>query len=72
MSPGTIDGVWRERDTTPGAIDAAIRKLLVEAHARDDAHVPARVMNLVCVVDQVGDSQGSLRARVQHVLRVPQ
>lgn len=50
--PGTTDGVWREQDTTPAAIEAAIRGLLNEAHKENSAYVPARVMNLVCVVDK--------------------
>lgn len=51
MSPGTVDGVWREREATPAAIEENLRRLLKEAHAQNAGYVPARVMNLVCVVD---------------------
>ncbi len=47
----TSDAVWSERDTTPGAIDAALRGLLRERHAESSSYVPARVLNLVVVVD---------------------
>ena len=45
------DAVWSDRDTTPGAIEAALRELLRERHAESSAYVPARVLNLVVVVD---------------------
>jgi hypothetical protein len=45
-------GIWSEQDTTPGAIEAAIRQLLQEQYARDGACAPARVLNLVVVVDR--------------------
>jgi glucose-6-phosphate dehydrogenase assembly protein OpcA len=50
----TLDagGVWSEQDTSPGAIEDALRKLLQEQFARDEAHAPARVINLVVVVDR--------------------
>jgi glucose-6-phosphate dehydrogenase assembly protein OpcA len=52
MSPAVSDAVWSARDTTPGDIEAALRSLLVERHAEDASYVPARVLNLVCVVDK--------------------
>jgi glucose-6-phosphate dehydrogenase assembly protein OpcA len=65
MSPGgTLDRVWRERDTTPAAIEEAIRRLLVEAHAQNIAYVPARVMNLVCVVDKAWSGEIANRLRM--------
>ncbi|MDX6639712.1 MAG: hypothetical protein QOF12_723 [Solirubrobacteraceae bacterium] len=45
------DAVWSERDTTPGAIEAALRELLRARHTENANHVPARVLNLVVVVD---------------------
>ena len=50
----TLDagGVWSEQDTSPGAIEDALRKLLQEQYARDEAYAPARVINLVVVVDR--------------------
>jgi glucose-6-phosphate dehydrogenase assembly protein OpcA len=46
------EAVWSAQDTTPSAIDAALRELLIEQHARDGACAPARVLNLVAVVDK--------------------
>jgi hypothetical protein len=45
------EDVWSERDTTPSAIEAALRGLLVRRHQEERAFVPPRVMNLVVVVD---------------------
>jgi glucose-6-phosphate dehydrogenase assembly protein OpcA len=46
-----VDSVWSQRDTTPGAIEAALRGLMVE-HTRAHAGTnPARALNLVSVVD---------------------
>ena len=44
--------VWSAQDTTPSAIEEALRDLLQQQHARDYAHAPARVLNLVVVVDR--------------------
>lgn len=66
--PGTVDGVWRERDTTPAAIEAALRRLLNEAHAENTSYVPARVMNLVCVVDK--EWSGEIANRLRKVGRL--
>ena len=43
-----MDAVWRESDTTPSRIEAALRDLEVRRHGEEEDHpfVPARVMNL--------------------------
>jgi glucose-6-phosphate dehydrogenase assembly protein OpcA len=46
------DQVWQAQDTAPGEIEAALRALLVEFHRENEGYVPARVLNLVCVVDR--------------------
>jgi glucose-6-phosphate dehydrogenase assembly protein OpcA len=46
------EDVWSERDTTPSAIEAALRGLLGRRYQEDRAFVPARVMNLVVIVDR--------------------
>lgn len=43
--------VWAEQDTDPDTIDAALRGLLRRRHAADRALAPARVLNLVVVID---------------------
>src|SRR5918992_3489970 len=59
--------VWSAQDTTPGAVEEALRHLLQEQHARDDAHLPARVLNLVVVVD--GEWRGEVMNRLEQVGR---
>src|SRR5204863_5670133 len=61
------DSVWSERDTSPGAIEAALRDLLRERHAESDAYVPARVLNLVVVVD--AEWSGEIANRLARVGR---
>ncbi|MGH2928872.1 MAG: hypothetical protein ACRDL8_11775, partial [Solirubrobacteraceae bacterium] len=46
------DDFWSEQDTNPDAIEAALRALLHERHAANQALAPARVLNLVVVVDR--------------------
>jgi glucose-6-phosphate dehydrogenase assembly protein OpcA len=62
--PTVNDTVWREQDTTPGAIEAALRELLIERHAESEFYVPARVLNLVCIVEREwsGEIANRLRA----------
>ena len=52
----------RAQDTTPDAIDAALRELLRERHAANQALAPARVLNLVVVVDR--DWKGEIANRL--------
>jgi glucose-6-phosphate dehydrogenase assembly protein OpcA len=59
--------VWSEEDTAPAAIEEALRRLLQQQYARDDAHSPARVLNLVVVVD--GDWRGEVMNRLEQVGR---
>ena len=46
------EDVWSARDTTPSAIEAALRDLLARRYQEDRTFVPARVMNLVVIVDR--------------------
>jgi glucose-6-phosphate dehydrogenase assembly protein OpcA len=46
------DLVWTGQDTSPGAIEAALRDLLTKARQASQSYVPARALNLVCVVDK--------------------
>jgi hypothetical protein len=46
------DAVWSEQGTTPDAIEGALRKLLIDAHAEHDDYVPARVLNMIAFVDR--------------------
>jgi glucose-6-phosphate dehydrogenase assembly protein OpcA len=59
--------VWSAEDTTPSDIDDALRHLLQEQHAREGAHAPARVLNLVVVVDR--EWRGEIMNRLEQVGR---
>ena len=61
------EDVWRERDTTPGRIEAALRELLIARYHSGHAFVPARVLNLVVVVD--GEYRGEVENRLERVGR---
>ena len=63
----TEHAVWSAQDTTPSAVDAALRHLLMERHAQDEAFVPARVLNLIAVVD--ADWRGEIENRLERVGR---
>ena len=55
--------VWGARSTTPDAIEAALRDMLRSRHAADEALVPARVLNLVVIVDR--DWKGEIANRLE-------
>lgn len=63
----TIDTVWRARDTNPGEIDAALRSALSQVHRENAGYVPARVLNLVCIVDK--QYSGEIANRLRRVGR---
>ena len=67
MSGERSDRVWSERDTTPAQVEAAIRHLLVELHGENEGYVPARALNMVCVVDR--DWSGEIANRLRRVGR---
>lgn len=46
------DVVWSAQGTTPEAIEAALRELLVQRHAENPSLVPARVLNMIAFVDR--------------------
>jgi glucose-6-phosphate dehydrogenase assembly protein OpcA len=46
------DAVWSAQGTTPDAIEAALRQLLIEVHSEHDNYVPARVLNMIAFVDR--------------------
>ena len=62
-----MDGVWHERDTTPAAIEAALRELLRHQHEKGEAYAPARVCNLLVVADR--EWRGEIQNRLENVGR---
>lgn len=67
FSSALMPGVWSSEDTTPSAIDAALRGLLERRHAEDGAYAPARVLNLVVIVDR--EWKGEIANRLERVGR---
>src|ERR687896_681102 len=67
------DPAVRGRQCRPGGVQrphargAALRELLKERHAEDQAYVPARVLNLVLVVDR--EWRGEIVNRLERVGR---
>jgi glucose-6-phosphate dehydrogenase assembly protein OpcA len=61
------DAVWSAEDTTPSEIETALRALVMERHAENDAYVPARAISLVAVVD--AEWRGEVENRLQGVGR---
>ncbi len=59
--------VWEAEDTTPSDIDAALRNLLEEQHAKGETPAPARVLNMVAVVDS--SWRGEILNRLERVGR---
>jgi len=59
--------VWSAQDTTPSEIDEALRDLLTKQHARDQSHAPARVLNLIVVLDR--EWRGEIMNRLEQVGR---
>jgi glucose-6-phosphate dehydrogenase assembly protein OpcA len=57
------DMVWNADSTAPDEIASTLRRLLGECHAHCSGSVPARVLNLVCVVDKTMSGAVSERLR---------
>ena len=58
---------WSGEDVAPGDVEEALRHLLQEQYARDNAHAPARVLNLVVVIDR--EWRGEIMNRLEQVGR---
>jgi glucose-6-phosphate dehydrogenase assembly protein OpcA len=61
--PAVNDTVWAGQNTTPAAIEAALRELLIERHNESDGYVPARVLNLICIVERRWSGEVANRLR---------
>ena len=57
------DAVWSAEGTTPDAIEAALRELLIERHAENPGYVPARVINMIAFVDREWSGEIANRLR---------
>src|SRR3954464_3293714 len=63
------EDVWRDEDTTPGAVEAALRRMFADRHKEERAYVPARVMNMVVIADK--EFRGEIDNRLVRVGRSP-
>ncbi len=61
--PGVSDSHWSAQDTTPGKVEAALRAMLYERHQENASFVPARALNLVCIVDKAWSGEIANRLR---------
>src|SRR5579884_892700 len=61
------EDLWSASDTTPDAIEAALRRLLRERHAANHSLAPARVLNLVVVAER--SWKGEIANRLDRVGR---
>src|SRR4051795_5091660 len=62
-----MEDIWREDDTTPGAVEAALRRMFADRHKEERAYVPARVMNMVVIADR--EFRGEIENRLERVGR---
>jgi glucose-6-phosphate dehydrogenase assembly protein OpcA len=62
-----VDEVWSERNTSPAKIEAALRQIVTEHHHSDHPFVPARVLNVIVVVD--AEFRGEIENRFERVGR---
>src|SRR3954463_7401758 len=63
--PAVSDIMWSAQATTPGDIEAALRAMLKQRHSENASYVPARSLNLVCIVDK--QWSGEIANRLRHV-----
>jgi glucose-6-phosphate dehydrogenase assembly protein OpcA len=61
--PATSDAVWSAQGTTPDAIEAALRELLVARHAENGGYVPARALNMIVFVEHQWSGEIANRLR---------
>ncbi len=67
MAAVVSEDIWAEQDTDPDAIEAAMRRLLRERHGANEGLAPARVLNLVVVVDR--EWKGEIANRLERAGR---
>jgi glucose-6-phosphate dehydrogenase assembly protein OpcA len=60
-----VEDVWSDRDTTPAAIEEALRDLVRRRQAEGVPYSPARVLNLVAIVDRAW--RGEVANRLERV-----
>ena len=61
--PATATRCGAQQDTTPDAIEAALRELLVARHAENGGFFPARALNMIAFVDRAWSGEIANRLR---------
>jgi glucose-6-phosphate dehydrogenase assembly protein OpcA len=61
------EDIWAEQNTTPDRIEAALRELLRQRHAANEHLAPARVLNLIVIVDR--EWKGEIANRLERAGR---
>jgi glucose-6-phosphate dehydrogenase assembly protein OpcA len=61
------EDIWAEQDTSPDRIEAALRELLRQRHAANEQLAPARVLNLIVIVDR--EWKGEIANRLERAGR---
>ena len=59
--------VWSEKDTTPSAVEEALREMLTARLVAGESYAPARVLNLVVIADR--EWRGEIQNRLDKVGR---
>jgi glucose-6-phosphate dehydrogenase assembly protein OpcA len=67
LTTSVLDSYWSASDTTPAAIEAALRDLVYERHRENEGYVAARALNLVMIVD--AEYSGEIANRLRKVGR---
>ena len=67
MAVDLSDDVWSAQDTSPADIESALRELLIRHHSEVGADAPARVLNLIAIVDR--QWRGEVENRLEKVGR---
>src|SRR3954466_7496474 len=63
--PAVSDSHWSAQGTTPADIEAALRAMLKGPPRENGSYVPARSLNLVCIVDK--QWSGEIANRLRHI-----
>lgn len=63
----TTPGVWSAQNTTPSEIETALLRLMHERASEGAVHAPARVLNLVVVIDR--EWKGEISNRLERISR---
>ncbi|HXA55770.1 MAG TPA: glucose-6-phosphate dehydrogenase assembly protein OpcA [Solirubrobacteraceae bacterium] len=61
--PAASDAVWSAQNTTPDAIEAALRELVIARHAENGGFAPARALNMIAFVDAAWSGEIANRLR---------